>query len=88
MTEFADGKRLPLLTIFPGEGLGINAVGKKWERRVKVVFQSKAWCDENIMKSWVSEDLANHFVNPVTPGSPREILFADIHRAQQNIGVK
>ena len=40
------------------------------------------------MKSWVSEDWGNHFVNTAIPGSPREILFADIHRAQQTIGVK
>ena len=35
------------------------------------------------MKSWVSEDSSNHFLNPKTPGSTGKFLFADIHRAQQ-----
>ena len=57
-------------------------IEKEWDRRVQAVFQPKAWCDENIMKSWVSEDWGNHFLNPATPGSTGRILFADIHKAQ------
>ena len=33
------------------------------------------------MKSWVSEDWGNRFINPATPGSTGKIWFADIHRA-------
>ena len=40
------------------------------------------------MKSWVSEDWGNHFLNPATPRSTGKILFAGIHRAQQTSSVK
>ena len=89
LTVFADEKTLPPLIIFRGHGLRINGTGKnEWDRRVNVVFQPKAWCDENIMKSWVSEDWDNYFPNPATRGSTRKILFADIHRAQETGSVK
>ena len=69
--------------------LRINVSGKKeWDQCVRVVFQAKAWCDENIMKSWVSEDWDNHFLNPATPGFTGKILFADIHRAPETSSVK
>ena len=55
---------------------------------VKVVSQSKAWCDKNIMKSWISENWVNHFLNSATPESTRKILFADIHRTQKSNSVK
>ena len=61
---------------------------KEWDQGVKVVFQPNAWCDENIKKSWVSEDWGNRFLNPATPGSTGKILFPDIHRAQQTSSVK
>ena len=69
--------------------LRINAsVKKEWDLRVKIAFQPKAWCDENIMKSQVIEDWDNHFLNPATPGFTGKILFADIQRAQQTSSVK
>ena len=40
------------------------------------------------MKSWISEDWGNHFLNLATPGSTGKILFADIYRAQQTSSVK
>ena len=40
------------------------------------------------MKSWVSEDWGNHFLNPDRPGSTGKTLFADIHRAQKTSSVK
>ena len=49
---------------------------------MKVVSQSKAWCDEAVMKRWVKEDWGNIFLNPVTPGSTGKILLADVHAAQ------
>ena len=42
---------------------------KEKERRIKVVFLPKAWCDKNIKKSWDSEDWCNHFLNPATTRS-------------------
>ena len=47
---FAERCALPPLPIFCGKGLGINSAKKKqWDRRVKVTFQPKAWCDEAII---------------------------------------
>ena len=40
------------------------------------------------MKSWVSENWGNHFLNPSTPGSTGKILLGNIHRAQQTSSVK
>ena len=48
LTIFADGSA-PLL-VFHGKGLWIIPAEKKqWDRRVKVTFQPKAWCDEAIL---------------------------------------
>ena len=89
LTIFADGSALPALLIFRGKGLRINPAEKKqWDRRVKVVFQPKAWCDEAIMKKWIEEDWNNVFHNPPTPGSSGKILYADVHKAQQTPDVK
>ena len=55
---------------------------------MKVVSQSKAWCDEAVMKRWVKEDWGNIFLNPATPGSTGKILLADVHAAQQTDDVK
>jgi hypothetical protein len=52
---------------------------KNWDKRVKVYFQPKAWCDESIM---------NIFTNPLTSGSSGKILVADVHTAQQTDEVK
>ena len=60
----------------------------KWDRRVKVVFQPSAWCDEDVMKRWITEDWNNIFLNPPTPGSSGKVLIADVHRAQQTNEVK
>ena len=46
--------------IFWGQCLRINGAEKKeWERCVKVAFQPNSGYDENIMKSWFSEDWGN-----------------------------
>ena len=57
LTVFADGNtRLPPLIIFKGKGLRISAdERKKWDSRVSVTFQEKAWCDEKVMKHWIKE---------------------------------
>ena len=45
------------LLFFRGKGLHTNVAEKKqWNRRVNVVLQLKAWCDEAIMKRWIEED--------------------------------
>ena len=88
MTVFADGSTLPPLIIFRGKGIRISADERNnWDRRVKVTFQPKAWCDEDVMKKWIQEDW-NVFLNPLTPGSSGKILTADVHAAQQTDDVK
>ena len=61
LTIFADGGTLMPLIIFRGQGMRINAAEKKaWDKRVKVMFQTNAWCDEAIMKKWIN-DVVQHF---------------------------
>ena len=57
-------------------------------RRVQILFQEKAWCDEPIMLYWISQQWNNCFINPLTNDSSRKILIADVHRAQQTGKVK
>lgn len=52
------------------------------------MFQEKAWCDEAIMKEWVTKEWANVFTNPHNPLSSGKILVADVHTAQQTDAVK
>ena len=61
---------------------------KSWDKRVKVYFQPKAWCDESIMKQWVCDEWGNVFTNPLSTGSSGKILVADVHTAQQTDAVK
>ena len=89
LTIFADGGTLMPLIIFGGQGMRINAAEKKaWHKRVKVMFQTNAWCDEAIMKKWINDMWCNVLFNPPTPGSTGKILYADVHTAQQTAGVK
>ena len=90
LTIFADGvSRARPLVIFRGKDLRIKAEEKlKWDKRVKVLFQKNAWCDEKMMKKWTANEWANYFTNPPTLGSSGKILVADVHRAQQTSNVK
>ena len=47
------------------------------------MHQEKAWCDEEIMKEWISTEWGNPFKNPIDQISDRKILIADVHRTQQ-----
>ena len=90
LTIFADGvSRVRSLVIFRRKGLRIKAEKKrKWEKRLKVLFQKNAWCDEMMMKEWTANEWANDFTNPPTSGSSGKILVADVHRGQQTVNVK
>lgn len=90
LTIFGDGvPRVRPAVIFRGQGKRLKPDEKKnWDKRVKVYFQPKAWCDESIMKQWVCEEWGNIFTNPVSPGSSGKILVADVHTAQQTDEVK
>ena len=81
MTIFADGvARVRPLVIFRGKSLRITRKEQEaWDLRLQVAFQPKAWCDESIMKKWISEQWGNIFINPPTTGSIGKILVADVH---------
>ena len=81
LTVFADGNtRLHPLIIFKGIDLRISAAEKKkWDSRVSVTFQEKAWGDEKIMKHWIKEEWGNIHLNSQTEGSTGNILYADVH---------
>ena len=60
-------KRIKPLIIFCGKGSRIKMSEKeKWDKRVRVAFQSNAWCDERIMKKYIQTDWGNVFSNPST----------------------
>ena len=46
-----------------------------YDRRVHVAFQDNAWCDENVMKSWICQQW-----KPVCQGNM--MLVLDVHKAQ------
>jgi hypothetical protein len=87
LTVFADGiDRVRPTLIFKGKGLRIATKEKQsYDKRVRVMFQEKAWCDEEIMKEWINTEWSNPFTNLIRS---KKILLADVHRAQQTDGVK
>ena len=90
LTVFADGvDRVRPTVIFRGKGLRISDNEKQsYDRKVKVMYQEKVWCDEEIMKEWISTEWVNPFKNPIGENSDGKILIADVRLAQQNNSVK
>ena len=83
LTIFADGKpRIKPLLIFRGKGKRIPLRETlRYDRRVTVLFQPNAWCDEVIMERWVRTSW-----KPYVSGDT--LLVLDLHRAQKTDGVK
>ena len=52
------------------------------------MYQEKAWCDQEIMKEWISTEWENPFKKPIGQNSDVKILIADVHPAQQTNSVK
>ena len=90
LTVFAHGDdRVRPNVIFRGKGLRINAKEKQsYGQPVKAMFQEKTWCDQGIMKEWISTEWANPFKNLLGRNSDGKILIADAYRAQQTDTVK
>lgn len=90
LTVFADGApRVRPTIIFCCKVKRISTKEKEsWDHRVKVTFQDKAWCNENMMKDWTEHEWGNMFKNPLRLGSSRKICIPDVHRAQQTDAVK
>ena len=55
LTIFANGEpRVKPLLIFRGTGKQITLAEKvRYDRRVSIIFQPKAWCGEGVMRHWV-----------------------------------
>ena len=83
LTIFADGEpRVKPLLIFRGMGKQITLAEKvRYDRRVSVVFQPKAWCDERVMHHWVRTCW-----KPACQGPMHLIL--DVHKAQKTEAVQ
>ena len=90
LTVFADGKqRVRPTIIFRGQRKRISKTERDgWDKRVRVMFQEKVWCDEATMKEWVAREWANVFTNPHSASSTGKILVADVHAAQLTDAVK
>ena len=76
LTIFDNGLSLLRSTlIFRAKGFRMSKEEKSTgDKRVKVLFQEKAWCDENVMKCWNNKGRGNMFFNPATPESSGKIL--------------
>ena len=69
--------------ILRGKGLRISVKEKQsYDRRVKVMCQEKACCDQEIMKEWISTEWTDPFKNPICQNSDEKILIADVYHAQ------
>ena len=90
LTVFADGvDRVRPTVIFQGKGLWVSAKEKQsYHQRVKVMYQQKALCGQEIVKEWISTKWSNPFTNPIGQNSDWKILIVDIHRTQETDRVK
>ena len=82
LTLFADGaSRVKPFAIFKGTGKRTSFRDRlKYDGRVGVKFQEKAWCNESCMKHWVR----NHWKNNV---SGKMMLLLDHYKAQKTPSV-
>ena len=82
LTVFSDGvNRVRPATIFKGKGLRITTKEKEsCHKRVRAMFQEKAWYDKNTMKDWIITEWSNPFTNPIIS---KKILITNVHQAHQ-----
>lgn len=67
--------------IFKGKGFITDDERARYDKRVDVYFQEKAWMDTNIFKQWCGRTLAE-FVNRLPPGE--KVMILDNLEAQAN----
>ncbi len=75
-----DGETQPRIAlIFRGQGTVMKREKDKYDKRVDVYFQKKAWADRPTSKSWVEKTFAAHIQSRKKPdGSlPKTLLFCD-----------
>ena len=63
LTVFGDGiPRVEPLIILRWKGVRIKSSERQaLDKRVRVTFQGKAWCDEKVMVDWIKTDWGNFF---------------------------
>ena len=78
LTIFAEGEpRVKPLIIFRGKGKRLSFHEKlRYDCRVRVMFQTNAWCDEPMMEMWLRQ-----MWRPACTGNM--LLVLDVHRAQK-----
>ena len=59
----------------------MNILQVRYDRRMRVVFQKKAWCDESVMLGWINQQWK-------TTCEGDMLLVLDVHRAQKTNAVK
>ena len=75
-----EGETQPrIAVIFRGQGTVMNREKDKYDKRVDVYFQKKAWADRPTSKSWVEKTFASHIQSRKNlDGSlPKTLLFCD-----------
>ena len=82
LTLFADREaRVKLLVIFKGQGRRIPFREKvRFDPRVRVTFQPKAWCDEAVMQEWLQQQWKS-----ACDGNM--LLVLEVHKAQKTDGI-
>ena len=64
--------------IFRGKGIRISQEERqKWDKRVEVMFQPKAWVDQNLANEWVLKSASKYMTT-----QKKHLLFMDNLHAQ------
>lgn len=75
-----EGETQPrIAVIFRGQGTVMNREKDKYDKRVDVYFQKKAWADRPTSKSWIENTFASHIQSRKHLGGflPKTLLFCD-----------
>ena len=72
------GKQPKPVIIFRGKGIRISQEERqKWDERVEVMFQPKAWVDQNVANEWVLKSASKYMTT-----QKKHLLFMDNLHAQ------
>jgi hypothetical protein len=81
-------KQPRIAVLFRGQGTVMKREKDKYDKRVDVYFQKKAWADRPTSKAWVENTFASHIKSRKKPdGSfPKTLLFCDTLDSQVHEG--
>lgn len=78
------GRQPKPVLIFRGKGIRISQEERqKWDKGVEVMFQPKAWVDQNLANEWVLKSASKY----MTPHK-KHLIFMDNLNAQTNATFK